>query len=283
MPNRLVNGDLIGTSAALLRVHPVRYRAEFALLLTLAEANGVFECDAALIYQRLYARNRPDILGPVDVTDMLESYAKAMMLFRWDERGKTWGHWVKQDKPGRLPSPTRLKGKHEVGAPVELPTGKLNEWLANGQPMESAPQRGLGLGLGGGLGLGKEGAPGTNRPSLFDRVLFAFEGKYLRVTASQDEKLAEAFPWVDRPAEYRKMESYYEANPERRPRKASRAAHNWFNRIPPPREAGKGNGKVPMQETFDAAQLSEATARKIQERYAQREQLAPVAAKRSME
>ena len=152
MPSRLVNGDAIGTSAALLRVNPVRYRAEFALLLTLSEANGVFECDAALIYQRLYVRNRPDILGPLDVRDMLQAYDDAKMLFRWEEQGKVWGHWVNQNKPGRLPAKSRVKTCHHGVAPVEVPASKLAEWLTarltNGY-------RGLGLGLGLGLGTTK--------------------------------------------------------------------------------------------------------------------------------
>jgi len=46
--------------------------------------------------------------------------------------------------------------------------------------------------------------------------------------------LSEAFPWVERQAEYRKMESWLEANPLRRPRNTSRFAHNWFSKIDAP-------------------------------------------------
>jgi hypothetical protein len=72
-------------------------------------------------------------------------------------------------------------------------------------------------------------------PSLF------FSCEYFSVTEKQDAVLGEAFPWVDRQAEYRRAHSWLEANPERRPKKANRFLHNWFSRIRQPE--GKGNGK----------------------------------------
>jgi hypothetical protein len=61
-----------------------------------------------------------------------------------------------------------------------------------------------------------------------------FSGGHLQVSSRQDQRLAEAFPWVDRPTEYRKVDSWLEANPERRPKRAERFLHNWFSRIPVP-------------------------------------------------
>jgi hypothetical protein len=80
----------------------------------------------------------------------------------------------------------------------------------------------------------KEGAPAT--PSL------SFSGQHFAVTQKQDALLGEAFPWIDRPAEYRKADSWLEANPDRRPRKANRFLHNWFSRITQPKGAFR-NGK----------------------------------------
>jgi hypothetical protein len=69
----------------------------------------------------------------------------------------------------------------------------------------------------------------------------SFSSEYFSVTEKQDATLGEAFPWIDRPAEYRKVHSWLEANPERRPKKAARFLHNWFSRSTQPK--GKGNGK----------------------------------------
>ena len=80
----------------------------------------------------------------------------------------------------------------------------------------------------------KEGAPAA--PSL------SFSGQHFTVSQKQDTLLGEAFPWIDRPAEYRKADSWLEANPDRRPQKANRFLHNWFSRITQPKGA-RGNGK----------------------------------------
>jgi len=71
----------------------------------------------------------------------------------------------------------------------------------------------------------------------------SFSSEYFSVTEKQDATLGEAFPWVDRPAEYRKVHSWLEANPERRPKKAARFLHNWFSRIAQTKEGKGGNGK----------------------------------------
>jgi hypothetical protein len=67
----------------------------------------------------------------------------------------------------------------------------------------------------------------------------AFAGIYLAVAQRQDALLASAFPWADRAAEYRKADSWLEANPERRPKNSRRFLHNWFAKIPLPSN-GKG-------------------------------------------
>jgi len=74
-------------------------------------------------------------------------------------------------------------------------------------------------------------APSPSRPP-------AFAGQNFSVTEKQDHLLAEAFPWVDREAEYLKADSWLEANPSRKPKRISPFLHNWFNRI----EKGNSNG-----------------------------------------
>ncbi len=83
----------------------------------------------------------------------------------------------------------------------------------------------------------KEGAPGTGAPAAQparQASPLAFSGQHLQVNAVQDRVLAEAFSWVDRQSQYRKVDSWLEANPNRRPRRASRFLHNWFSKIPCP-------------------------------------------------
>lgn len=79
----------------------------------------------------------------------------------------------------------------------------------------------------------KEEAPAAPSPPA------AFAGQHFSVTQKQDALLGEAFPWVDRAIEYRKADSWLEANPERRPKKSSRFLHNWFSRVGQPK--GKNN------------------------------------------
>ena len=84
-----------------------------------------------------------------------------------------------------------------------------------------------------------KGAQATNRPS----PSLAFSGVHLQITEAQDKLLGEAFPWVDRPAEYRLMDSWLEANPEKRPKKHSRFVHNWFSKQRAPlAQKGTGHG-----------------------------------------
>jgi hypothetical protein len=66
----------------------------------------------------------------------------------------------------------------------------------------------------------------------------AFDGEVLKITARQDRALERAFPWVDRLAQYARMESWLIANANRRVRKLAAFAHNWFAKIPKPAEEG---------------------------------------------
>ncbi len=89
----------------------------------------------------------------------------------------------------------------------------------------------------------EEKGSGSCEPSRF-----AFRGTHLRVTEKQDQLLGEAFPWVERTAEYRKMDAWLEANAERRPKNHSRFAHNWFSKIDTPgnrRERSRLPGRRP--------------------------------------
>jgi len=232
MPKRVVDGEGVWRSSKLSRVEPIRARAEYCNLIPLALANGSFECSSRLVWSQCYAFNRPDI-SPEDVEIFLKAFEDARLLFRWtDAEGKHWAYFVGIDKPGRLPGKSR-KGKNEkVGA--EPPEDALRKFLDS----KNFPGFGFGFGSGSGSGIGgKEGAPEDGAPKAQDAHRpspSVFAGVHLTVSHRQDQLLGEAFPWVDRPIEYRKADAWLEANPDRRPRKTSRFVQNWFLRIPAP-------------------------------------------------
>jgi hypothetical protein len=66
-------------------------------------------------------------------------------------------------------------------------------------------------------------------PLIPERLIF--DGHHLKISERQDGILAAAFPGVDRQAEYRKMDSWLEANPQRRTKKRKTTGHWWFQRI----------------------------------------------------
>ena len=161
MPKRVVDGEGVWRSDKLARVSPPRWRAEYANLLPLAFANGVFEVNPRRIWAMVYSYNRPDVL-PDDVEVILNELERVKMLFRWTESGsgKTWGYWVGSDKPGRLPGKSR-RGTNEIVGP-EPPQDELRKFLDSDgiradsieQPNGTDLRPGLGLGFGFGLGSG---------------------------------------------------------------------------------------------------------------------------------
>jgi len=152
-PKRLVDGDAIATSEKLLNVPP-QYRGEYSFLLTLAEVNGTFECNPRLIHHNYYSFNRDDITVQF-VADALDAFGAAGMLFRWKQKGKTWGYWIGIDKEGRLPKPSdREKFRKPL---VEVPQAQLDLYLeqtGRGEGEEGATLSPTGLGLGSGAGSG---------------------------------------------------------------------------------------------------------------------------------
>jgi hypothetical protein len=160
MPKRVIDGEGLWRSDKLAQVEPPSFRAEYACLLPLALANGVFEANARRIWATVYSYNRPDV-GVGQVEKILAEFERVKLLFTWNDAGKNWGYFVGIEKPGRLPAPSRLKHGHELLGP-EPPKESLQTFLGNtGEPMASQPvtngSRGFGfcLGLGSGIGDGQ--------------------------------------------------------------------------------------------------------------------------------
>lgn len=156
MPKRILDGEGVWRSDKLARVKPPWMKAEYANLIPLALANGVFEAGPRRIWSQVYSFNRADTTL-VDVEKILNEFERVKLLLRWsDEAGKVWGYWVGIEKPGRLPGQSRW-GKNEVIGPSPPEEVLRNLMDANGfhkglNGNEKFPGLGLGFGLGSGLG-----------------------------------------------------------------------------------------------------------------------------------
>jgi hypothetical protein len=165
MPKRVIDGEGLWRSDKLARVEPAIRRAEYANLVPLALANGVFEANPRRIWAAVYAYNRPDVTES-EVAALLEEFERAKLLFRWTESdGKVWGYWTGIEKPGRLPGESR-RGKNEAVGPTP-PMDSMRKFVeSNGihtetieQPNGTDLRLGFGfcLGLGSGIGVDSNG------------------------------------------------------------------------------------------------------------------------------
>ena len=165
MPKRIVDGEGLWRSDKLAEINPAWIKSEYANLLPLALANGSFEANPRRIWSTVYSYNRPEITVE-QVEQILDELERVKLLFRWTDEstGKTGGYFVGIEKPGRLPSASRLQNNHELLGP-KLPKEMLQKFLSQpettGQPLASQPVAngplgfGLGLGLGSGMGAGQ--------------------------------------------------------------------------------------------------------------------------------
>jgi len=113
-----------------IRALPAWAKAEFAWLLPLAMANGVFECDLRHIWVTCYAYGRPE-MSLEQLMEVFHAFSQVGLLFRWRQPdGKEWGYWIGISKIGRLPPRSRLYRKHETCGP-EPPKKLLAEFMAS--------------------------------------------------------------------------------------------------------------------------------------------------------
>jgi hypothetical protein len=178
MPKRVIDGEGLWRSDKLTRVQPQSFRSEYANLLPLALANGVFEANARRIWSTVYSYNRPEITLE-HVEQILAEFERAKLLFRWtDPRSvKDWGYWIGIDEPGRLPAPSRLRQGHEILGP-EPPAELLRSFLSGSydQPLASQPVPNGSIGFGSCSGSG-DGSPMASQ-----------EDKQLKSLAEKSEK-----------------------------------------------------------------------------------------------
>lgn len=177
MPKRVVDGEAIATSFKIRRIQE-EWRIHYPYLLTLALANGTFECDPEVIWAKRYAIFMPSMTKE-HIAEMIGAFEAADLLRTWrDKEGRLCGWWVGINKPGRLPPKSRLK-RHEEALGPELPRAVLSQPTCNltaGHQVESVgavqdgaqetptehvrnTSAGLGLGLGSGTSVSKEQKP----------------------------------------------------------------------------------------------------------------------------
>jgi hypothetical protein len=126
MPKRLIDGEKVWGSDKLRQVQPEEFRAEYTNLLSLALANGSFECEPAKVWFQVYAYNRPSVTE-ARVSEILAELERVRLLFRWtDNDGKKWGYWVGIEKDGLLPAETH-RNRYKTGQTP--PIDKLNAFI----------------------------------------------------------------------------------------------------------------------------------------------------------
>lgn len=276
MPKRVIDFEAMWASDKLARC-AAWAQAEYAWLYGLADASGSFELtNLRVIWGRVAAIR--ENLSLERLEQVFAEFCDKGLLFVWEENGKRYGHWTNCEKPGRLPRTSRRSTRYEKVFAPPVPDEAYRAYRAQFHAGSA------GLTTSGSASPGElttRGAtPGASRaderPSLAtatatdeekklteedvaphsaeasgvqkmcpaEASALAYRGARLSITARQDSLLSAAFPWVERQAEYHKMNSWLEADPLRRPRNASRFAHNWFSRIPPPRDAASEPAKA---------------------------------------
>lgn len=162
MPARVVDGEGIWRSSKLKKLPP-EYRAEYANLVPLAEANGVFDCDPDRVWSDVYAYNRPEF-DVEKVEDLLDCLASVDLLRRWSVGEKKYAYWTGIYKSGRLPSETHLK--RYKGLPPMPPDELLgDDFIPDQSRISPGPVRILPVGFGIGMdriGIGLEPAVQEN-------------------------------------------------------------------------------------------------------------------------
>jgi hypothetical protein len=105
MPKRMIEGEGIWLSDKIAKL-PEKFRAEYANILPLALADGIFECEPRRVWCTVYAYNRPEITVEY-VTEMLNLMEDVGLIVRAEHEGHKWAFFIGIDKPGRLPEPSK--------------------------------------------------------------------------------------------------------------------------------------------------------------------------------
>lgn len=260
MPKRVIDFDALWASDKIAACSEWA-QTEYAWMYGLADANGSFEITNLRVPWSKVAAIRKN-LTIERFEKVIAEFDDKGLLFTWTVDGKRYAHWTASDKPGRLPRESRRTPRYGPIFAPPVPKKALADYM-----MERMSRRGVaqsnsdvnlaagdvycdgipveGLGLVEGLGVGEKKAHqkigalvARAKPCPSLSTISAFVGSHFTISENQDHLLAAAFPWVDRLAEYRKADSWLEANSSRRRKNTNPFIHNWFSRIKEPLTGG---------------------------------------------
>jgi hypothetical protein len=245
MPKRVIDGEAIYGSHKLSRVEPSWVRPEFANLIPLALANGVFDANPRLVWTKVYSFNRPEITVE-KVEAILDSLEKARLLFRWSTPdGKVWGFWIGIEKPGRLPKKSH-RNRYTNGP--DPPKDKLQKFLQSPftptlLPFDSPQTPGtsgsaslMGLGLGSGLGsqvsmyssaAAREPAAAASPSGLI------FQNEFLTVSKEDHTELQRLFPDFELLTVYEQIAAAVRSEGKSPIQKTVKYVIAWMHHVPP--------------------------------------------------
>ena len=280
MPKRVLDFDALWASDKIAACAEWA-QAEYAWLYGMADANGSFELTNLRVPWSKASAIRKNF--PFDRFErVIDEFHGKGLLFIWTENGKRYGHWTGSDKAGRLPRESRRTERYGRILAPPVPKDQLQTYATHcasqsakdncdsnsvaqvGGNCDSNPVVGLGLGVGIGVGVGEKQRRSAPAATASAAQPVAFRSSLFVVNQSQDAKLADTYPWVDRSQEYKKMALWCEANrPRRKVRNALALCQNWFNRIPKPTNGNGGmNGNGNRNLSF-AERRSQANAAAI--------------------
>jgi hypothetical protein len=170
MPKRILDFDALWASDKLAACQE-QNRVEYAWLYGLADANGSFEMTNLRVIFGKVSAIRPSLtLERLD--DIFRDFSEHGLLFRWEENGKKYAHWVGSDKPGRLPNPAH-RGRYSGLAP-KVPESQLVSYMKGDIRSESGPTPDR-IGFGIGLGLDRNGLERRDRADKLRQLERALE------------------------------------------------------------------------------------------------------------
>jgi hypothetical protein len=121
MPRRVFDLEKAASSWKLCNVTPPEYRIFYPWGISMALANGVFECDPRVVHGKIF--RVLDWLTPEVLGKIFDEYERVGLLFRWKEPdGTLWGYWTGIHSPGLLPAQSRIDDRHYPQGP-QVPQG----------------------------------------------------------------------------------------------------------------------------------------------------------------
>jgi hypothetical protein len=248
LPKRLIDYDAIWASDKLASC-PEWAIPEYTWLYGIADATGCFELSNLRVLWGKVSAIRPN-LTLSHLKDCLDVFHEKGLLFIWEANGKTFGHWTGSTKGERLPPPSQRNRYKHIDS--QVPQNELHQYedgFTSRHDLSEVQTR-LALGLGSHkvssraqdsslVAKTQRGAGEIDQTEALESEARqkavappAFESSLLTVTVVQDKKLADAYPWVDRPVEYRKAELWRVGHGNKTVKNVLAFLQNWFNKVP---------------------------------------------------